>query len=75
MSEERKRAVRDAAEAHTNLNIYAAVVTILEGGHLYGAADGGSGLPAQFKIIRICQVEQAKWLRKYDAAIARSLKP
>ncbi len=72
--EERKRAVSAAAEAHTNLNIFASLVTILEGGHLTGANDV-VGHAAQDRIIRICQSEQSRWLRKYDAAMARALRP
>ncbi len=72
--DERKRVIAEAAGAHTNLNIFAAVVTLLEGGHLYGANDA-LGDTAQNRIIRICQSEQARWLRKYDAATAKASRP
>lgn len=66
---ETEKAIRAAAHAHTNLNTFAAVVTLLEGGHLYSG-----DLPAVPHIIRICKREQAIQLRLYDAAVARALK-
>lgn len=60
--------VKEAAEAHTNLNVFASVVSILEGGHLYGAA---SDRAAQ-RIIEICKAEQSKCLARYDRALALS---
>lgn len=57
--------VRDAARAHTNLNTFASIVSILEGGHVYGGEN-----KAASKIIAICKEEQTRWLREYDKAKA-----
>lgn len=56
--------VMEAARAHTNLNVFASVVSILEGGHLYGAT---SDRAAQ-RIIELCKAEQAKCLARFDRA-------
>jgi chorismate mutase len=56
--------VKEAAEAHTNLNVFASVVSILEGGHLYGATNDR----AAQRIIELCKAEQAKCLVRYDRA-------
>jgi hypothetical protein len=56
--------MKAAAEAHTNLNVFASIVSILEGGHLYGCY---SDRAAQ-RIIEICKAEQSKCLARYDAA-------
>ena len=61
--------VRDAARAHTNLNTFAYIVTLLEGGHLYGDAKANK---AANEIIAICKREQARWLRGYDKAKAKA---
>ena len=66
MTKRSKDYLKEACQAHTNLNTFAAVISILEGGHLYGAF---SDAAAQ-KIIRICQQEQARCLTRYDAAVA-----
>ena len=68
MSKEKKAAVVAAAEALTDLNTFASVVTILEGGHLY---DGNA---AAQKIIKICLREQQKRLREYDRAVSRAVR-
>lgn len=70
MADDRKKAISEAAGAHTDLNIFAAVVTLLEGGHLYTS----QGTDSAQRIIRICQAEQAKCLRRYDAATARAMR-
>jgi hypothetical protein len=58
--------LKEAAEAHTNLNVFASIVSILEGGHLYGCHSDGT---AQ-RIIEICKAEQSKCLARYDRARA-----
>ena len=60
----RKKAAQTAARSHSDLNIFAAIVAILEGGCIYR-----SNATAQ-KIIGICQREQQKLLRDYDQAVA-----
>lgn len=59
-------AAKKAAEAHTNLNIYAAVQALMEGSLIYGGRHSAS-----LKIIAICKKEQQRELRLYDAALAR----
>lgn len=58
--------VKIAAKAHTDLNVFASIVSILEGGSIYMP---GSKEAAR-KIIRICHAEQQKRLRDYDNAVA-----
>jgi len=60
--------IKAAAEAHTNLNVFATVVSILEGGHLYGAT---SDRAAQ-RIIELCKAEQSKCLARFDRAVCLS---
>lgn len=57
---------RLAMEAHSNLNIYHAIVAILEGGCLYGAREK----TAQ-KIIALCKAEGFKELKIMDAALEK----
>jgi hypothetical protein len=56
-----------AAHAHSNLNIFAAVVSILEGGHIYGPGAGSANMTAAM-IIELCKAEQARQLDAYDRA-------
>ncbi|MBI2724623.1 MAG: hypothetical protein HYX42_00070 [Polaromonas sp.] len=65
-----KSPITRAAEAHTNLNLFGVVQSILEGGHLYGGASG----PAAQKIIAICKAEMRKHLIAYDKAVEDSTK-
>lgn len=58
-------AAERAANAHTDLNTFASVVSLLEGGHIYLPASRR----AVGKIITICKREQSKRLAAYDAAI------
>ena len=67
----RKDAIKAAAEAHTNLNTFAAVASLLEGGHLYGARTHA----AASRIIAICKKEQHKWLMEYDRQSAKAQQP
>jgi len=62
-SKELAKAVEAAARALSDLNTFAAVVTILEGGHVHSESHGGAE-----RIIAICKSEQAKRLREYDRA-------
>lgn len=59
------QAVIDAAEALSDLNTFAIVVTILEGGHVHSPSYAGAE-----RIIKICRAETGKRLREYDRAIA-----
>ncbi len=65
MSKEVKAKIREAARAHSDLNIFASVVTILEGGHIYTP----KSFSAVERIIKICRAEQQKRLREYDRAV------
>lgn len=56
----RKAHIREAARAHTNLNTFAAVVAVLEGGCVYG--DNATAR----KIIALAQAEQRRQLRIHD---------
>ena len=51
------------SQAHTNLNIFATIEAILEGGVVYPV--GTANTTAQ-KIIRLCSAERGKQLRLYD---------
>jgi hypothetical protein len=55
--------------AHTHLNIFATIVTILEGGVIYGS---GSADKAKIKIIAICKAEQQRQLTLMDKATGRT---
>lgn len=74
MSGGRRRTALDlarmAAEAHSNLNTYAAVIAILEGGLIY---DGRHARAQQ--IIAIAKLASAEELRLYDKAVAQLGKP
>jgi glutamate-1-semialdehyde aminotransferase len=57
------------AHTHTNLNVFAAVLQLMEAGLIYGGETIGS-LEAADEIIQICKAEQRRLVRKYDAARA-----
>lgn len=63
--------IKEAAEAHTNLNVFASIVSILEGGHLYGCHSDRTAN----RIIEICKAEQSRCLARYDAAVAALTTP
>lgn len=54
--------ITKAAEAHTNLNTFHCVISLLEGGHLYGDHRAAA------RIIAIAKKQAGIELRKYDAA-------
>ena len=56
---------RAAMDAHSNLNIFAAIAAILEGGVIYGGDNA-----AAKKIIGICLKEQQRLLTLQDKAVA-----
>jgi hypothetical protein len=58
--------IRRAVHAHTNLNTFGSVVTLLEGGHVYGGNSRTDRVVS--KIIKLCQEEQQRLLREFDAA-------
>ena len=57
-----------AAQAYTDLNIFAAVEALLEGGCVYTT----SGQAMADRIIALCKQEQQRQLRAYDAATGKS---
>jgi hypothetical protein len=63
-----RAAAKVAAEAHTNLNTWGAVQTILESGLLYGKTRKHA---AARRVIATAKTEQQKWLCVYDSALAR----
>ena len=69
MSKEKKAAVKAAAQALSDLNTFAIVATILEGGHIHSPSHA-----AAQKIIRICLREQQKRLGEYDSAIEKAIR-
>lgn len=69
MSKERKAAVKAAAEALADLNAFAIVVTILEGGAVHAPSH-----EAAEKIIKICHREEQKRLSEYDSAVAKAVR-
>lgn len=56
-----------ATRAHTNLNAFASLVALIEGGVFYGSETHA----ATRRITAICLKQQAKYLREYDRAVAR----
>ena len=58
---------KEAAYAHSDLNVFGAVVALMEGGTLYTSG----GHQAASKIIRLCQTEMQRQLRAYDKALER----
>lgn len=61
--------IETAAQAHTNLNLFAAVAGILESGTVYPI--GIASNTAQ-KIVKPCQQEQQRQLQIYDSAVSRA---
>jgi hypothetical protein len=57
-------AMKDAMEAHTNLNVFASIQAILEGGCVYGGEN-----KAAKQIIKICLAEQQRQLKLMDKAL------
>lgn len=54
-----------AANAHTDLNTFGTIITILEGGHLYC----NESLSTADRIIKMCKAQQQYLLRLYDRSI------
>lgn len=56
---------RCMAESHTDLNMFSAIISMLEGGSIYTR----SGTVAADKIIALCKAETLKQVRLIDRAI------
>lgn len=61
-----KQTLREIKSAHTNLNIFSAIQSILEGGHIYGDTNKAAG-----RIIQICNKEMQRQLKLMDVAEAK----
>lgn len=59
----------DAAEAHSDLYVFDAVVSILDGGHIHAPS-----YAAAQRIIAISKRHQDVCLRRYDRYLAAALK-
>lgn len=65
MNQKARRAmIKEAVEAHNDLNIFEAVVAILEGGTVSAGAQ-----PYDFRVIAICKKAQQECLRRYHRAM------
>lgn len=62
----RQDAAEEAARAHTDLNVFPAVIALMEHSLLSPACQ-----QREFQIIRICKSEQARCLQRYDAALTK----
>ncbi len=61
MTKEERGAIRNAAKALSDLNTFAIVVSILEGGHIHAPSHAGAA-----RIMKICRAEQQRCLLEYD---------
>lgn len=62
----RKELATDAAEALTDLNTFGAVISLMEGGHLYNA----NHLTASFRIIKIAKEAMQRCRRDFDKSLS-----
>lgn len=60
--------VKEACKAHTDLNIFAAVVALMETSLL-----SSDSHPDEARIVALCQRAQAKCLARYDREMALAL--
>lgn len=57
-----KSLIAQASEAHTNLTVFSTVLSILEGGHVYGRSRAAE------RIIRLCREEMSRQFEAYEKA-------
>jgi hypothetical protein len=62
----RRDAIRKVTTGHTDLNTFAIIRTILEGGHIYDSRSSA----AKSRIIAICNKECARLLDVHDQGLA-----
>lgn len=62
--------VSDAAEAHSDLSIFSAVIALME-----SSLVSSNAFSAEERIVTICKAETAKALARYDAAVAKVARP
>lgn len=67
MNKNRKAAMQRAAEAHSNISAFQAVVALLEGGLVYG---GGKSSRVAARIIKVCQAQCQHELQNFDREMA-----
>lgn len=65
----RRKAVSDAAYALSDLNMFAAVQTLME-----HSLVSSRRFAAEAAIVRICEAEKARCLHEYDVATAKAVK-
>ena len=63
---------REAAKAESQLNVFASIQAILEGGTIDGS---GTASATKAKIITLCLAEQQRQLKLYDKALGRRTEP
>ena len=61
------KAMVEAAEAHSDLNIFYAIKALMENSLVTSNCHA-----AEARIIKICDAESAKCLRRFDAAIKKA---
>lgn len=67
-----RQIVQEAADAHTRLNAFYALIAILEGGCLPGGSSSAN--EAAETIIDICKDEASRQLELYDGAQEKALR-
>lgn len=65
--------IQRAAEAHTNLTTFGSIISVLEGGSIYGGSPRTDR--AVSRIIRTCKDEQKRLINEYDDACAEAQAP
>lgn len=64
-----KQLIEDAADAHTRLNTFYAVIALMEGGLLPGGSDAANETAQT--IIGLCKDQAQLDLEEYDKTVAR----
>ena len=65
----RAQHIEDAATAHSDLNVFYAVIALMEASLISSKHHAAEG-----RIVKICKDEGARCLRDYDLATARAIK-
>lgn len=61
------KSIKEAADAHSDLNIFAAVEALMESSLVSSAC-----FPTEARIVKICQAEIQKCLSRYDRAVEKA---
>lgn len=67
---DRKKFIQAAADARSDLNIFYAVIALME-----SSLVTSRHFPAEARIVRICKTEAQKALRAFDDAVTKATKP